>query len=107
LSGHQYSHSQSSPTKPAQTRRFPALSEPRTCQTTFGDPPDPLAYLRKPVRPMSCPFHPTPLVHSSLFPMADAAYSVITYVLTSTVPHVSLHISGPDVFLFSIFWIST
>ncbi|KAG1726671.1 hypothetical protein EDB19DRAFT_1914534 [Suillus lakei] len=37
LSGRQYSHSQSSPTKPAQTRRFPALSKPRTCRTTLGD----------------------------------------------------------------------
>ncbi|KAG1717622.1 hypothetical protein EDB19DRAFT_1922423 [Suillus lakei] len=27
-----------------------------------GDAPDPLAYLRKPVRPMSCPFRPTPQV---------------------------------------------
>ncbi|KAG1718680.1 hypothetical protein EDB19DRAFT_1920178 [Suillus lakei] len=32
LFGHQYSHSQSSLMKPAQTRRFPALSEPWTSQ---------------------------------------------------------------------------
>src|SRR5258708_14145339 len=65
LSGHQYSHSQSSPMKPAQTRRFPALSEPRTRRPTTGDAPDPLPYLLKPVRPLSCPFRPTPLVRRS------------------------------------------
>ncbi|KAG1730917.1 hypothetical protein EDB19DRAFT_1912756 [Suillus lakei] len=53
---------QSSPMKPAQTRRFPALSKPRTRRTTIGDAPDPLAYLQKPIRPMSCPFRPTPLI---------------------------------------------
>ena len=117
LSRHQYSHSQSSPTKPTQTRRFPVLSEPWTRWTTIGDAPDLLTYLRKPVRPMSCPsyvlsvlcpvrpmscpFCPTPLVCSSLFPMADAVGSVITCVPTS--PQCLMSVYIPSDLMFSCF----
>ena len=103
LSRHQYSHSQSSPTKPTQTRCFPALSEPRTRQTTIGDAPDPLTYLRKPVRPMSCLFRPTPQVCSSLFPMAEAAYSVITCVPTRPQCLMSVYISPDPMFSYFLY----
>ncbi|KAG1722715.1 hypothetical protein EDB19DRAFT_1916526 [Suillus lakei] len=48
-----------------ETRSNPTLSRALRASDPpdiTGDAPDPLAYLRKPVRPMSCPFRPTPLV---------------------------------------------
>jgi hypothetical protein len=98
LSGHPDSHSQSSPLKPTQTQHVPALSEPWTCQTTFGDPPDPLAYLWKPIRPMSCPFRPSPLVRSSLLPMTDEVDSVITCVLMGQQRLMPVYISPDPMF---------
>ncbi|KAG1718212.1 hypothetical protein EDB19DRAFT_1921109 [Suillus lakei] len=54
---------QSFPVISDETRSNPTLSRALRASDPpdiTGDAPDPLAYLRKPVRPMSCPFRPTP-----------------------------------------------
>ncbi|KAG1718497.1 hypothetical protein EDB19DRAFT_1920496 [Suillus lakei] len=56
---------QSFPVISDETRSNPTLSRALRASDPpdiTGDAPDPLAYLRKPVRPMSCPFRPTPQV---------------------------------------------
>ncbi|KAG1724003.1 hypothetical protein EDB19DRAFT_1915769 [Suillus lakei] len=79
LSGCWNSHPHPSPTKPTQTQHFPALlslGPTGLPSEIIGDPPDPLAYLQKPVHPMSCPFRPTPLVRP---PYNQADLPHITY----------------------------
>jgi hypothetical protein len=97
---------QSFPVISDETRSNPTLSRALRASDPpdiTGDAPDPLAYLRKPVRPMSCPFRPTPLVRSSLFPMADAVGSVITCVPTSPQCLMSVYIPSDPMFSYFLY----